>query len=330
LGVIQIAAENPLPYVVFGDSDQVEVGQWVVAIGQPENLSQSVSQGIISAKHRTGITDPSTYQDFLQTDAAINPGNSGGPLLDLAGHVIGVNSAILSQSGGFEGLGFSIPSNMAVHVASALMASGKVERGWLGVNVQDLTPEASKSMGLTAHGGVLVASVVKDGPADEAGIKKDDVILAYQGQPLSHAANLRNDVANTAVGQEATVTVWRHGGSKSMRVKIGSLDEAYKKMAAEVKARLGATVASVTAQEAAQYGLPAPVGVVVQWVEPEGPLGKAGFEKGDLILSVDGQPVSGVDSFTNMITDLPAHKTLTLRAVDHRSGNSGDVQVTIQ
>jgi serine protease Do len=330
LGVIQITAEKALPYVVFGDSDQVEVGQWVVAIGQPENLSQSVSQGIISAKHRTGITNPSTYQDFLQTDAAINPGNSGGPLLDLSGHVIGVNSAILSQSGGSEGIGFAIPSNMAIHVANALIAHGKVERGWLGVNVQDLTPDSAKSAGLTTHQGALVAGVVKDGPADQAGLQTGDVILAYQGHKIPNAAKLRNEVANTVIGQEATVTVWHHGKKQQMRVTIGSLDEAYQKMAAVLKARLGATFEAVTDQEAKQYGLPAPIGVVLQSVDPQGPLGKAGFEVDDMILAVDGQLVAGLDSFLGMITDLPKHQTITIRALDHRTGGQGDVRVMLQ
>jgi serine protease Do len=316
--------------VVFGDSDKVKVGQWVVAIGQPENLSQSVSQGIISATHRTGITNPSTYQDFLQTDAAINPGNSGGPLLDLYGHVIGVNSAILSQSGGSEGIGFSIPSNMATHVASALVAHGKVERGWLGAHVQDLTPKLAKSVGLTTPEGALVGSVVPDGPAAAASIKKGDVIVAYQGQKIPNAAKLRNDVANTSIGQEATVTVWRQGETKPIRVKIGSLDAAYQQMAAKLKARLGATVEPVTDQEAKQYDLPAPIGVVIQWIDPQGPLGKAGFEVGDMILAVNGQLVAGVDDFIDMITGLPEHQTIALRALDHQSGSNGEMQVTVQ
>jgi serine protease Do len=330
LGVIQITAEKAFPYVVFGDSDQVKVGQWVVAIGQPENLSQSVSQGIISAKHRTGITDPSTYQDFLQTDAAINPGNSGGPLLDLYGHVIGVNSAILSQSGGFEGIGFAIPSNMATHIANALIAHGKVERGWLGVNVQDLTADSAKSAGLTTHRGALVVAVVKGGPADQAGLKTGDVILDYQGQEISNAAKLRNEVANTAIGQEVTVTVWRHGEKQQRRIKIGSLAEAYQKMATVLQARLGATVEAVTDQEAEQYGLPAPIGVVIRSLDPQGPLGKVGFEVGDMILAVDGQLVADLDSFISMITGLPQHQAITVRALDHRTGGQGDVQVTIQ
>src|SRR5438445_3194718 len=169
LAVIKIDAKEALPSVTFGDSDAVAVGQWVVAIGHPRGRDQTVTQGIISAKHRRGISDPSSYQDFLQTDAAINPGNSGGPLLNLQGEVIGVNAAIASQTGSFEGIGFAIPSNMAVSVAKALMAHGTVERAWLGVSVQDVTPEVAKSAGIEERQGALIAEVVKGGPAEQAG-----------------------------------------------------------------------------------------------------------------------------------------------------------------
>jgi serine protease Do len=163
LAVIKIDTPQKLPFVSFGDSDTVQVGEWVVAIGQPRGLAESVSQGIISATHRQGITDPSTYQDFLQTDAAINPGNSGGPLINLDGKVIGVTSIIASQSGGFEGIGFAIPSNIAVHVAKALMDTGKVVRGWSGMTVQDVPYEKIKPLGLTSPKGALVLSVLRGG-----------------------------------------------------------------------------------------------------------------------------------------------------------------------
>ena len=153
LAVIQVIVNQSLPHTTFGDSDKVEVGQWVVAIGHPRGLDQTVTHGIISAKHRRGITDPSSYQDFLQTDAAINPGNSGGPLLNLYGEVIGINTAIASESGGSEGIGFAIPSNMAVHVSKALIAHGKVERGWVGVTLQDLTPDLVRKLGLSSPQG---------------------------------------------------------------------------------------------------------------------------------------------------------------------------------
>ena len=168
----------------------MEVGQWVLAIGHPRGLDQTVTHGIISAKHRRGITDPSGYQDFLQTDAAINPGNSGGPLLNLHGEVIGINTAIASESGGSEGIGFAIPSNMAVHIAKELIAHGKVERGWVGVSLQDLTPELTQKLGLSSSKGVLISGVFESSPADRAGLKKGDIIVGYQKQRNSGRRHL--------------------------------------------------------------------------------------------------------------------------------------------
>jgi serine protease Do len=327
LGVIKINAEKPLPFVTFADSDTVRVGQWVVAIGQPRGLNQSVTQGIISAKHRTGITNPSEYEDFLQTDAPINPGNSGGPLLDLRGRVVGVNSAILSQSGGFEGIGFAIPSNMAVHVADALIAHNKVERAWLGVSVQNLTPALAKSFGLAIPKGALIADVLKGGPADKAGLKSGDIVIAYQGKDIPDASTLRNDVANTPIDQEVTITIWRNGRKQEIPVKVGNLDEETKMLNAALKNRLGVAVRPLTDKEAKKYGLTPPQGVAVQWVDPNGPLGKSGFEVGDVILSVDDQSIQGVDSFDNIILAVAPHQKVVLTALDHRTGQTTLVQV---
>jgi serine protease Do len=330
LAVIKISATQSLPHVTFGDSDKVEVGQWVVAIGHPRGLDQTVTQGIISAKHRQGITDPSSYQDFLQTDAAINPGNSGGPLLNLRGEVIGVNAAIASQSGGFEGIGFTIPSNMALHVAKALIAHGKVERGWLGVSIQDLTPELAKSLHVEALKGAVVAEVVKGGPAEKAGLRKDDIIVAYRGKEIPDSGMLRNEVADTPIGQEAKVTVLRKGQKEELNVRVGSLEEATKILAASVNERLGAEVRPLTSQESERYGLDANKGVAIESVDKKGPLGQAGFEVGDVILGINNEPIEGVDSFVQLISSLKPNQKITLLALDHRSGNMGDVQVTIR
>jgi Do/DeqQ family serine protease len=330
LGLIQISAAEPLPFVTFADSDQVEVGQWVVAIGQPENLSESVSQGIISAKHRTGITDPSNYQDFLQTDAAINPGNSGGPLLDLNGHVIGVNSAIFSTTGGFQGIGFAIPSNMAAHVANALMQNGKVVRGWIGVSLQELTPDLAKSFGLTTTNGALITEVIKGGPADKAGLKTGDVITALQGRQISDVAELRNAIADTPVGQESTLTILRNGEARQVTMKIGNLDEMNQQLAASLKERLGILVKPVSDLEASAYGLKSGGGVMIQWLDPNGPLGKIGFEVGDIILAVDGHPTQEVDSLTDLVDSLPHGQKVVLTAWDHRTGQEGRIQVTLR
>ncbi len=330
LAVIRISGKEPFPFLKFGNSDKVEVGQWVVAIGQPRGLNESVTQGIISAMHRTGITDPSSYQDFLQTDAAINPGNSGGPLLDLQGSIIGVNSAIASASGGFEGIGFAIPSNMAFYVTKQLMAHGKVERGWLGVSVQDLPYARAKELGLPSARGALVAEVVKDGPAAKAGMQSGDVILEYNGAPISDAGVLRNDVAITPVGQEAKVTVWRKGQKVNLTARIGSLETATKILAASVKERLGAQFRPVTDKEAEKYGLEAPMGAEVSSLSNDSLLKKAGIEVNDIILGVNGQMADSVDSFFSMIAAVPANRQVSLLVVDHRSGNAGVVKVTLK
>jgi serine protease Do len=330
LAVIQIKADKPLPHVTFGDSDKVQVGQWVVAIGQPRGFSNTVTQGIISAKHRTGIMNPSSYQDYLQTDAAINPGNSGGPLLTLDGKVIGINAAIVSESGGFEGIGFAIPSDMAVHIASALIAHGKVERGWLGVSIQDLTPEMAKKFGLSSPKGALVAQVVKDSPADKAGLKRGDVLLSYRGNAILDSSALRNDVAGTPIGQEAKVTVWREGKERSFTVKIGSLEDATTMLAASVKKRLGVVVRPVTEKEAQQYQLDPQEGVAISSVDPKGPLGEAGFEVNDIILEINNASVEGVEGFVDMVNALPHNQRMVIKALDHRTGDTGYLEVNIR
>ena len=329
LAVIQIKADENLPYVTFGDSDEMKVGNWVVAIGAPQGLDQTVTQGIISAKHRRGILDPSSYQDYLQTDAAINPGNSGGPLLNLQGKVIGVNAAIVSESGGFEGIGFAIPSNMAVHIADALIKNGKVERGWLGVSIRDLTPGLQKSMKLNVSKGALITEVVKGGPADEAGLQKNDVVTAYQGKEIPDASSLQNQVANTSIGQEITLTVFRKGKSRDVKVTIGNLQDAVKKLAASLNKRLGVVVRSVTDKEAQEYGLHQSKGVAITSLQPDGILGKAGFEVNDIILGINGQPVSDVQSFVNLIESLTPRHWVQFLVLDHRTGQTGYIRVMV-
>jgi serine protease Do len=330
LAVIRISGKGPLPHVTFGDSDKVKVGEWVVAIGHPRGLDQTVTQGIISAKHRTGITDPSTYQDFLQTDAAINPGNSGGPLLDLQGEVIGVNAVIVSQSGGFEGIGFAIPSNMALYIAGQLIAHGKVQRGWLGVSVQDLTPELAKSSGVKSTKGALIAEVVKGGPAEKGGLKKDDVVIVYQGKEIKDASTLRNEVATSPIGKEAMMTVLRKGKKIELTVKIGNLEDAAKLLSASVKERLGGEFRSVTAKEAEKYGLDSGQGVAIVQVDSKGPLGQVGFEVGDIIVEVNSQSIENLESFISLMSTLKPGQKIALLAIDHRTGNSGYVEVVVR
>ncbi len=330
LAVIKISSPSSLPHVTFGDSDKMEVGDWVIAIGHPRGLDQTVTQGIISAKHRRGITDPSSYQDFLQTDAAINPGNSGGPLLNLKGEVIGVNAAIVSQSGGFEGIGFAIPSNMAIYVAKSLIANGKVARGWLGVSTQDLTPELAKSFGLPSPRGALVADVVKGSPAEKAGIRRGDVIIDYRGKPIPDGSSLRNQVATSPIKGRVDITIIRNGKRLKIPVKIGNLEQAIRRQASSLKARLGINAAPLKSKIARKFGLNRRKGVVITWVDPSGPLGEQGFEVGDLILEIDGRSVKGLEGLMNLVRRLRPHQRLTLLALDHRTGRTGYVQIRVR
>jgi len=330
LAVIRIQAKEKLPYVTFGDSDKVEVGEWVVAIGAPRALEKTVTQGIVSAKHRRGITDPTGYQDFLQTDAAINPGNSGGPLLNLYGEVVGVNAAIATESGGFEGIGFTIPSNMALHVAQALIAHGKVERGWLGVTTRDLTPELADSVHAETLKGALIVDVVKSGPADTAGVKKNDVVIAYRGKEIVDTSTLRNDVAETPIGTEAKITILRNGKKEELTVKIGSLEASTKILAAAVKDRLGVEVRSPNSMEVNKYGITPNQGVVITWEDPKGPLKEAGFEVGDMILAINNQPIESMESFVDLVSLLRPKQKISILALDHRTGNTGMIQVVTQ
>ena len=330
LAVIHISVKESLPFVTFGDSDQVEVGEWVIAIGAPRALEKSVTQGIISAKHRSGITDPTGYEDFLQTDAAINPGNSGGPLLNLNGQVIGVNAAIASESGGFEGIGFTIPGNMAQYVARTLIAHGKVERGWLGVSIRTLTPELAKSAQAKTLTGVLVVEVTKGGPADRAGIKKNDVIIAYRGKEVTGINEFRNNAAETPIGSEAKITILRNGRKEELTVKAGSLEEATKLLSISVEERLGIEVRSPHSSEADQYGLNENQGVVIIKVDPKSPLKEAGFERGDIILAINNQPIQGLEGFVDLVSLLKPKEKITILALDHRTGNTGTVQVMVR
>jgi serine protease Do len=329
LAVIRITADEKLPVVTFGDSDEMEVGDWVVAIGHPRGLDQTVTQGIISAKHRRGVMDPNTYQDYLQTDAAINPGNSGGPLINLDGRVIGVNAAIATESGGFEGIGFAIPSNMAVHVARALIDHGKVVRGWLGVSIGNPTPEQVESMHLKNNKGALVMDVVKNSPAAAGGLKKDDLVIAYEGHKIDDAAALQSRVGDTPVGRKVGMTVLRDGKSVDLTVKIGNLEDAMQKIAAALEDRLGVVVRSLTADESHRYGLQPGQGVAIASLDTKGVLAKAGFEKDDVIVAINNRPVEGVQGFVSLGKALPPHQQAVFKAVDHRTGQSGFVQITV-
>ncbi|HPC46826.1 MAG TPA: trypsin-like peptidase domain-containing protein [Deltaproteobacteria bacterium] len=325
LAVLRIEPASPLTPAVFGDSDRVEVGEWVVAIGHPRGLDQTVTQGIISAKNRRGILDPSSYQDFLQTDAAINPGNSGGPLINLKGEVIGINSVIASESGGFEGIGFAIPSNLAMSVARSIVTHGKVMRGWIGLVVADMDARRSAELGLTTVRGAVAVDVVKGGPAFESGIRAGDVILKCDGETVEDAGMLRNIVSRGDIGKELLLEVDRSGTTMELKVTIADIDSSIKYLTATVRERLGVETRDVRPHEKDAYGID--TGVTVTWLDTTGPMAMAGFEVGDIILEVDGRMIRGTHDFASIAAMVQPQQETILMALDHRSGLSAYVQV---
>ena len=330
LAVVKIDAGKPLPHVRFGDSDAVEVGEWVVAIGHPRGLDQTVTTGIVSAKHRRGITDPSGYQDFLQTDAAINPGNSGGPLLNLRGEVVGVNAAIASTSGGFEGIGFAIPSNMATYISRELITRGKVERGWLGVSVQDLTHDLARTMGIEGTRGALVTEIHKASPAEKAGLKQGDVVVAYNGKEIRDASQLRNEAASSPIGKEVKVTVLREGKKRDVPLRIESLESRTQAAAAPIQERLGITVRPATSREASRLKLRPGQGVIVTRVETGSPGAKAGLEPGDAILEVNEMLLASAQDLSAALALVKPGEQVLVSIVDGRTRDRGSLQIRLR
>ena len=328
LAVIRADAPD-LPYAPLGDSEDLAVGEWVVAIGNALGEGISATQGIVSRLDVSLAVGGTTLRDLIQTTAAINPGNSGGPLINLSGQVIGVNAAIATESGGFEGIGFAIPSNMAVHVAKALIDHGKVIRGWLGVSIRDLTPQQVKSMQRKDNKGALIADVVPDSPAAKAGLKKGDLVVRFHGDPIQDAAALQRRVGDTPVGDTAELTVSRDGKFIDLTVTVGSMEDAVRRIAASLEDRLGAVIRPLKESEIRQYGIDAGQGIAIASLDHGGPLDTVGFEKDDVILDVNNLPVKSVEGFVAMIKSLPPHQQVLFKALDHRTGQTGFVQVTI-
>jgi len=300
VAVIQIKAER-LPVAQLGNSDKAEVGDLVLAIGSPFGLEQTVTFGMISATGRggVGITD---YENFLQTDAAINPGNSGGPLVDMRGQVIGINTAIASRSGGYMGVGFSIPVNLAADVMKRIRETGKVVRGWLGVGIQRLTPELAESLKLKTEEGVLISQVFEGGPGAKAGLKAGDVALEYNGKPVKTSYDLQSAVAWTKPGTQGALVVLRDGKRMTLKVEVEErpsqpeLARAEKGGPTEFK-DLGIQVSNLTAAEAKRYGYTKDQGVLIADVEAGSVAATAGLRRGMLILEVSRQKVASVAEF---------------------------------
>ena len=316
IALIKIDSPHPLPTVPLGKSADLQIGDWVLAIGNPFGLEQTVTAGICSAKGRVIGAGP--YDDFIQTDASINPGNSGGPLLNLKGEVVGINSAIFSQGGGNIGIGFATPIDLAKSIITQLKEKGKVTRGWLGVVIQEVTPELAKSFGLKEATGALVAEVTQGAPADQAGLQRGDVITAFNGTPVKSAQELPSLVAQMPVGEKVNVTVLREGKEKTFSVTLGQLPEEAEGEAerGEVsQENWGLTVAELTADLARQFQLdPAQKGVVITDIEAGSPAEQAGLQPGDVIEEINRQPIKSTEDFKKAMAEAKDKATLLLLA----------------
>ncbi len=296
VAVIKIAAKD-LPTVKLGDSHQAKVGEWVVAIGSPYGFENSVTAGIVSAKSRS-LPD-SNYVPFIQTDVAVNPGNSGGPLFNLAGQVIGINSQIYSRTGGYQGLSFAIPIEVAMNVEHQIVKTGHVTRGHLGVTVQEVNSTLAKSFGLDRPRGALVASVDEGSPAQKGGLEVGDIILEYNGNPIERSSDLPLLVANTAPGHEATVQVWRNGSNRELQVATGAgkpQNVAENDQSQGPGGKLGLAVRPLTPEEKSQVGKP---GLLVEQVS--GAAERAGVQPGDVVLQLNGTPVRSVQDLRRQL-----------------------------
>src|SRR5262245_29367650 len=319
IALVKIDVKHTLHAVPLGSSSDLQVGDWVMAIGNPFGLDQTVTAGIVSAKGRVIGAGP--YDDFIQTDASINPGNSGGPLLNLKGEVVGINSAIFSQSGGNIGIGFAIPIDLAKSIVAQLREKGKVTRGWLGVSIQSVTPELAKSFGLKEPSGALVAEVTKESPAEKAGFERGDIIIAFNSTSIKDSHELPALVARTPVGDKAQVTILRGGKEKTLSVKLGELTDQQAKAESEEGSseNWGMTVAGLNSDAARRFQLDRnKKGVVVTEVEPGSSAELAGIQAGDVIEEVNRQSIESVEDFNKAMTDAKDKETLLLLA---RRGN---------
>ncbi len=316
LAIIKIKVEN-LPAIKFGDSDIARVGEWVLAIGSPlsPELAHTVTSGIISAKGRSGIFDPRQYEDFIQTDAAINPGNSGGALVNLQGELIGINTAIASRTGGFMGIGFAIPSNLANKVMTDILDKGRVVRGWLGVYIQDLTEELSQALGMENTNGVLVSSVQENSPAEKAGLKSEDVILTLNNKKVKNSNELRNIVASTGPNVEVTLGIMRAGKEKNVKVLLGELPEDQKVQPAsttsQVQKNIGIEVANVNSTLIERYDLKVKKDAVVITDIARGTIAaESGLRAGDVILTINKKAVTSVSDYSKLLNEVEEGDTL--------------------
>ncbi len=302
IAMIKIEGKD-LPFLTFGDSDEMDIGEWVVAIGSPFQLEASLTVGVISAKGRQNlrITD---LEDFIQTDAAINPGNSGGPLLNLNSEVIGINTAIVSRSGGYMGIGFAIPSNMAKNIMSQILDTGTVTRGFLGVSLQPVDKDIADAFGLDKPEGALVSEVVKDSPADKAGLKQGDIIMEYDGKTVKSLGSFRNEISLMAPGAKITLKVNRKGKMITLPVILGCSSDDQLSTGGIVQA-LGLEVETLTAETAKQLGYTkTEEGVVITKIKPGSVSARAGLRPGYIIQGINHKKISNVDDFNEALNEL--------------------------
>ena len=339
LALLKVEAKTPLPYVSFGDSDKMRIGDWVMAVGNPFGLGGTVTAGIVSARGRDIHEGP--YDDFLQIDAAINQGNSGGPAFSTDGSVIGINTAIFSPSGGSVGIGFAIPSNLAKPIIAELKEQGHIDRGWLGVAIQPLTPDLAQGMGLEADKGALIASVQDDSPAAAAGLKSGDVVVRFGDREIESPKDLSRVVAETASGATVPVKIWRDGSEHTVEVKIAEMkqevvasasqtgDESGS-AASDTVDQLGATLAPVNDLTRQQFGLSRDAkGVVIADLEQDSALAEQGVRPGDVIERVNDRKIANPADVAAALHEAQADKRSVAVMLIESEGNDRFVAVQI-
>lgn len=316
VALLKIEGKN-LPTVKLGDSAKLKVGEWVLAIGSPFGFDHSVTKGIVSAKGRTLPND--AYVPFIQTDVAINPGNSGGPLFNMSGEVVGINSQIFTRSGGFMGLSFAIPIDVALDVSDQLKKDGKVSRGWLGVVIQEVNKDLAESFGLDKPAGALVAQVLEDGPAAKGGLQVGDVILSMNSQPIDMSADLPHLVGGLKAGAKASLEVIREGKRRNVDVTVGAMPDDDQDLDAGAKAqterssnRLGVSVAELTTEQ--KQALELKGGVVIKEVQ-DGPAALIGLQPGDVITHLNNQAIESSKQFADIAKGLPKNRSVSMRVL---------------
>ena len=304
VALIKVSDGHKFPYLTLGDSDKLEVGEWVIAIGSPFGLDSTVTVGVVSAKgrNRMGINE---YENFIQTDAAINPGNSGGPLLNIHGEVIGINTAIFSRSGGYMGIGFAIPVNMAKTVKAQLLSKGKVTRSWLGVAIQDMNAELARSFKTSQKTGALVTEISKDSPAAKAGIKQGDVIIRIDGKPVTNVTELRNRVAMASPGTKIDLTLIRNEKQEEVSVQVEEQPADMTTLSTapqqQLFQKMGMSLQDLTPALARQFGYELGQGVLIAGVAPGSPAAMARIQVGSLIEEINRQPVHNLKELQQIL-----------------------------